>query len=316
MPPTTLSLIQVDTAEGVATIVIRRPEWLNSINPAVIHQLSQALESAIQDSAVQGIVLGGAGKAFVAGADLGFFLRNVEAGDLERIVKFTEAAQHVYNTIDHCPKPVVARLNGIALGGGAELALACDRIVASPRASLGFPETGLGIFPALGGTQRLPRAIGVGLAKWLIFTGKTLSAPDAVKIGLVERIVPDDQLETAARGMALDTRPHAKLASPAEPFKPIERFFASHSADALRTGAADTGGDPMLQHIMRQVANKGPVALRVAERLIEESVRLTLDEGLRRELDHVQEIYATQDAYIGLSSRLRRQIGQPAFAGR
>lgn len=316
MPPTTLSLIKVEQAEGIATITISRPEVLNSLNPAVIHQLHQAFDEVVQDRGVQSIVITGEGKAFVVGADLGFFVRNVEAGDLERIVKFTEAGERLFSAIDRCPKCVVARLNGLALGGGAELALACDRIVASPRAGLGFPETGLGIFPALGGTQRLPRAIGVGLAKWLIFTGKTLSAADAARIGLVDRVVPDEQLEAAACDAARGTHSHARPAALPAEFATIARFFAENRADDLRLGTANTEGNPELERVMHQVASKAPIALEFAETLIEQVSQRTLDEGLQMEIDHVMAIYSTQDAYRGLSSRVRRQIGRPVFEGR
>jgi len=316
MSPTTLSLVKVETAQGVATLTISRPEMLNSINPVVVYQLQQAFDEAVQDQAVRGIVIAGEGKVFVAGADLGFFVRNVESGNLERIVQFTQAGQRLFNVIDRCPKPVVARLNGTALGGGAELALACDWIVASPRAGLGFPETGLGIYPALGGTQRLPRAIGGGLAKWLIFTGKTLSAADAAKIGLVDRVVPEEQLEAEARRMALSPLLDERPATPPAEFAAIARFFADNPADALRTGTANTQGDSTLERTMRQVANKAPIALRVAEKLIDQGSRRTLDEGLRMEIENLVAIYSTQDAYRGLASRVQRQISQPVFEGR
>lgn len=315
MSPTTLSLVKVELDQGIATITISRPEMLNSINPAVVYQLQQGFDEAVQDQAVRGIVITGEGKAFVAGADLGFFVRNVESGDLERIVKFTEAGQRLFNVIDRSPKPVAARLNGVALGGGAELALACDRIVASPRAGLGFPETGLGIYPALGGTQRLPRAIGVGLAKWLVFTGKTLSATDAARIGLVDQVVPEEQLEAAARQAALSPLPSESLVTLPTEFAAIARFFADNRADALRSGTANTQGDPALERIVRQVASKAPIALRVAEKLIEQGSQRTLDEGLQMEVDDLVAIYSTQDAYRGLSSRVQRQISQPVFEG-
>ncbi len=189
-PPASAALpfIKVDVLDGVATIVVNRPDALNVINPVVVHQLQIAIDQAIADPGVRGIVMGGEGKVFVVGADIDFFLRNVEAGDISRIVKFTEAGQQLLNTIDRSSKPVVARVNGLALGAGVEIALACDHVVAAPAANLGFPETGLGIYPSLGGTQRTSRKIGIGLTKWLIFTGNTLSSNDALKIGLIDHI--------------------------------------------------------------------------------------------------------------------------------
>ena len=127
---------------------------MNALNEAVISQLREAFQRAAADPATSGIVIAGAGRSFVAGADIRFFIQNIERGDLDRIVRFTEQCQALLLEIQNCPKPVVARVHGLALGGGVELALACDYIVAAPGASLGFPETGIGIYPGLGGTQR------------------------------------------------------------------------------------------------------------------------------------------------------------------
>jgi enoyl-CoA hydratase/carnithine racemase len=317
MTRTSFSLVKVERAGAVATISIHRPEQLNGVTPAVLHQLQQAFEEVIAEPDVRGIVFGGEGKAFVVGADLGFFLRNVRSGDLTRIVQFTKAGHRLMNTIDACPKPVVARVGGAALGAGVEIALACDFIVASPRAGFGFPETGLGIYPGFGGTQRTPRKIGVGLAKWLILAGKTLSAAEARRVGLVDLVVPHEQLEATARSLAVDG---AALGDPAEPYSPelaaIERLFASNRAEDLRTGRAGTGGQAALARAMKPVAAHGPVALRLAERLIEEGSRQSLAAGLQMEIDHVVEIFSTEDARRGLAFRANRQVGRPEFVGR
>lgn len=311
-----LSLLACDVADGVATITIERPEMLNGLNPAVIHQLHQAVLQAVADPAVRGIVLAGSGKAFVAGADLGFFLRNLDAGDLPRIVKYTEAGHALMNAVDRSPKPVVARLHGLAVGGGLELALACDVRVATAQASFGFPETSLGIYPGFGGTQRAARTVGVGLAKWLIYTGKTIPASDAWRIGLVDRLVPPEELDAACRACALGELGPEKCPARPEEFTALEWFFASQRAEALRTGVAPTDGNPALARAMRLVAAKAPVALRIAEQIIDAGIQESLEAGLQREIDHVVEIFQTQDAYAGLAHRARRQVGQPVFQGR
>src|SRR5205807_9943474 len=113
---------------------------------------------------------------------------NIESGDVARVEKLTGDLQALLLTIENCPKPVVARVHGLALGGGVELALACDYIVATPTATLGFPETGIGIFPGLGGTQRTARRIGPGLTKWLVFTGQIITAAEALAIGLIDAV--------------------------------------------------------------------------------------------------------------------------------
>jgi enoyl-CoA hydratase/3-hydroxyacyl-CoA dehydrogenase len=148
-------LVKLDIVAGVATITINRPEALNNIPPAALHQLQQAFDQASADATVRGIVIGSQGKAFTVGVDIGFFVRNIDAGDIPRIVKFTEAAHALANAIDDCGKPVVARVQGAALGAGTEIALACDVVVASPPACR---ETSLGIYPGMGGTQR-PRKL-------------------------------------------------------------------------------------------------------------------------------------------------------------
>jgi enoyl-CoA hydratase/3-hydroxyacyl-CoA dehydrogenase len=195
-----------------------------------------------------------------------------------------------------------------------ELALACDHIVATPAASLAFPETGIGIYPGLGGTQRTPRRIGGGLARWLVFTGQTVGAEEALAIGLVDRVVPHAQLDAAvaaaiAEGAAGQRKRPASSAKHAK----IEAFFAANDADALREGKADPGDDGDLAKAMKRVAGKAPIALRLAQKLIDEGSRVSLAEGLAMELSHLQEIFETRDAYEGLSTLGKKA---PVFEGR
>jgi enoyl-CoA hydratase/carnithine racemase len=316
MPLTTdHSLLKTDVSDGIATISINRPKMLNGMNFALLHQMYQAVEQAKSDSAVAAIVIAGEGKAFVVGADLDFFIRHVESQELWRIVKFTEAGHRLMNAVDDCPKPVVARVDGVALGAGTELALACDRIVASPLASFGFPETGLGIYPGFGGTQRAVRALGPGLAKWLIYSGKTLSAVEASKIGLVHHLVANDEVDQTARdcargllscGQTVLTQEHANIA----------QIFQQQRVDDLRAAAENAQWSPALRRAVRPVLQKAPCALRLAEHIIDEGSQLPLNQGLQLEIDHVVEIFSTEDALRGLQFRAKRQVGQPSFLGR
>jgi enoyl-CoA hydratase/3-hydroxyacyl-CoA dehydrogenase len=312
---TQLPHVNVEAADGIATITINRPDALNLINPALVHQLRQAFEQAIAAPEVSAIVLGAEGKAFVAGADIDFLISNIESGDIPRIAMYSQAGHELMNLIDHAPKIVVARVNGTALGGGLELALACDTIVAAEGASLGFPETSLGIYPGFGGTQRTPRRVGIGLAKWLLFTAKTISAAEARGIGLVDQVVPLAELDNAALRIARGERASAR--PPLSPERAaIEHFFAANRVEDIRTGAVNTGGDMALGRAVKQVAGRAPVALRLAELLIDEGSAHPLEEALRLEIDHVFEIFATTDAHLGLSFRAKKQLGQPAFSGR
>ena len=177
--PFHFTLVRSQVADGIATLTINRPDAMNALNEAVFAQLEAGFHSAAADSAVRGIVIAGSGKAFVAGADIRYFVRHIEAGTIDAIAEFTRRGQALLRAIETCAKPVVARVHGMALGGGVELALACHAIVATPKASLAFPETGIGIYPGLGGTQRTPRRIGTGLAKWLVLSGQTLGAEEA-----------------------------------------------------------------------------------------------------------------------------------------
>ena len=186
-----LEFLEVEARDSVRIVSINRPQVLNALNTGVITELSHVLSDLGHDPAVRGIVLRGAGeKAFVAGADIAEMQDMTEAQALD----FAETGHAVGEMIAHLPVPVVAAVQGFALGGGCELALACDWIVASPRAKFGQPEVKLGVIPGFGGTQRLLRRIGVARALELCLTGEMIDAQEALRIGLVNRIVESDQL--------------------------------------------------------------------------------------------------------------------------
>jgi enoyl-CoA hydratase/3-hydroxyacyl-CoA dehydrogenase len=312
--PFAFQLVKVEVADGIATLTIQRPDAMNALNEAVVAQLGAAFRAVEADPAVRGIVIAGSGKAFVAGADIRFFIRNIESQRLDRTTQFTKAGQDLLLAFERCPKPVVARLSGLALGGGVELALACHHIVATPRATLAFPETGIGIYPGLGGTQRTPRRVGVGLAKWLVLSGTVISAVEAKAIGLVDRVVAPEALDAAvaeavAAGPVGTRRPRAVP----DEFQPLARFFESHDVEAIRLGRADALGDSRVAAAMRRVASRAPIALRLASELIDQSATVSIEEGLGLELGKVEEIFATKDASAGLSSLGGKP---PVFEGR
>jgi enoyl-CoA hydratase/3-hydroxyacyl-CoA dehydrogenase len=299
---------------GIATITIDRPDTMNALNEAVADQLSDAFRKAATDRLTSGLVIAGAGRSFVAGADIRFFLDHIKANDLDGIAQFTKRAQALLTDIDTCPKPVVARLHGVALGGGVELALACDYIVAAPGTSLGFPETGIGIYPGLGGTQRTTRRIGRGLTKWLVLTGKIIAAEEALAIGLIDRVVSHEDLDaTAAELIALGVPPSRTPSPVPASHAALAAFFEAHDVDEIRLGRAATNGDATLERAMKAVGSNAPIALRIAADLIDRGATVSLAEGLQLELAHLGEIFATHDTLIGLSS-----IGKsrPVFEGR
>ncbi|MEQ2128620.1 short-chain-enoyl-CoA hydratase [Caldanaerobacter subterraneus KAk] len=191
--------IEVKIEKGIATITINRPKALNALNTETLEELENVLEVLQNDDGVKVIVITGAGeKAFVAGADIS------EMKDMSvfEAKKFAELGQKVFRKIELMKKPVIAAVNGYALGGGCELALACDIRIASRNAKFGQPEVGLGIIPGFGGTQRLPRIVGVSKAKELIYTGDMIDAEEALRIGLISKVVEQDKLLEEAYGIA------------------------------------------------------------------------------------------------------------------
>lgn len=188
-----LQTLHFEVREGVAVITIDRPEALNALNAQVLYELGAAFELAQSDLGVRALVVTGSGRAFAAGADIAG-LSGFSDGFSGR--ESALAGQDVMNTLAALPMPTIAAVNGFALGGGLELALAADLRVASRTARLGLPEVGLGLIPGYGGTQRLPRLIGQGRAFDLIFTGRHVAADEALQLGLVNRVV-DDALEGA-----------------------------------------------------------------------------------------------------------------------
>ncbi len=189
------------TKDGaVATIAINRPEVLNAIRYETMLEIQDALDGIAGDDAIRVVVLTGAGdKAFVAGGDISVMAKG--AGYLDVRHTLPEGQQITWN-IEHFRKPVIARINGIALGGGTELALCCDIRVAADTAVMGVPEINLGIIPGYGGTQRLPRVVGVGMAKKLVLSGEHIKAEEAYRIGLVDMLVPKAELDDAVAKLA------------------------------------------------------------------------------------------------------------------
>jgi enoyl-CoA hydratase len=190
--------LQVDVADRIATITINRPDKLNALNDATMAELGEAIEQVRSDGTVAGVVVTGAGRAFVAGADISE-LRSKTGPEIYALAR---RGQEVFRRFETSPKPVIAAVNGFALGGGCELAMACHIRIAAEGAKFGQPEVKLGIIPGYGGTQRLTRLVGRGRALQLLLTGEMVDAGEAYRIGLVNRVVPSgDQAVEAARAM-------------------------------------------------------------------------------------------------------------------
>jgi enoyl-CoA hydratase len=270
-------------ADGIATVVINRPKALNALNSETVAEIGRVFDLAAADSAVKGVILTGAGgKAFVAGADIGeLAAKNAMSGR-----EFVLAGQAALNKIENCPKPVIAAVNGFALGGGCELAMACHMRVAASHAKFGQPEVGLGIIPGFGGTQRLPRLVGKGRALELLLGGGMIDAAEAYRIGLVNCVVaawkkgPDSEELTDDKGRKIYD-------------------------DDLFQGE--------VKRMLKGFLTKGPIALSYALEAVNRGLEGDLEEGLKLEADLFGLLCATQDMKEGLSAFIDKR--EPKFTG-
>jgi len=196
--------------ETIATITLNRPRRLNAINSKMIEEINRVMDDLAADLSIKAIIITGGPDCFCAGADIGEIINinNIDAG-----YEFSRRIQKVFDQINYLPKPVIAAISGLALGGGCEMALACDLRLASEKASFGVPEINIGVIPGAGGTQRLPRILGVCKAKELLFTGERIDARQACQLGMVNRVVPAAELMSETRQLAekLVTKPPLAL---------------------------------------------------------------------------------------------------------
>ena len=292
-----LEFVQLEKSGNNAIIKIARPEDMNALNEEVMKQLSDKFSIAEEDNDTDTIILTGLGKAFVAGADIKFFIQNIKNNTLSNIEDFTKFGQDVYSRIDKSKKKVAAIVNGLALGGGLELALCADVILVLPNALMGFPETGIGIYPGLGGTQRTSKKIGKGLAKYLIYTGKFINARDAKRAGLADAVLEQDELFEILSGNM--TIPASKTAGnlPDEKWQGIGDFFESNTISQILGECVSPGNlSEEEDKLCKVIKRKAPLALKISEKLIDE------EKGCDSELEHLNYIFSTSDALLGLGS--------------
>jgi enoyl-CoA hydratase len=255
-----VSLVDAERDGAVAVVLLNRPEQLNALSDELMDELVSTLEELDRDESVRAIVLGGNDRAFAAGADIGE-LAQASAIDLyyQRRVERWDAIRGLWT-------PLVAAVSGYCLGGGCELALSCDLIVASETAQFGQPETGLGIIPGAGGTQRLTRAVGKAVAMDVILSGRRLNADEALQAGIVARVVAKEAWLDEAKRVA------------------------------------------------RHIAEKGPVATRLAKESVDRAYETTLVAGLEAERRALYLAFASEDAKEGLTAFTEKR--KPEFRGR
>ncbi|HET7148383.1 MAG TPA: enoyl-CoA hydratase-related protein [Candidatus Nitrosopolaris sp.] len=280
-----MKYIHLEPQADIAIIKINRPEALNALNTDVILELSRAIDIVGVDDGIKAVIITGVGeRSFCAGADISYMV-NITPIMAE---KYASAAQDVLNKIEKLEKPVIAAINGFALGGGCELAMVCDIRIASSNAKLGQPEVTIGIPPGWGGTQRLLRIVGPSKAKELIFTGKTLSAEEAEKIGLVNQVIslgPDDALPPdVANGDSVKEKERSTEVSRTLNKKLMEECLA----------------------LAKQITKNSFVAVKTSKILINKGMDADLNTGLRLEIYGWALCFAHEDREKMMSAFLNK----------
>jgi len=306
----TFSYIDTSIEDGIATVTINRPEAMNALNETVVSQLGDALDLVNANDSVHTIVLDGAGKAFVAGADVKFFVDKIRADAIPDIVEFTANGHTVLDKLESSSKTTVALTTGLALGGGLELALSCDYRVGTRRTQFRFPETSIGIYPGLGGSQRPARICGIPAARWAVLAGNFMDASTAADLGLLTHLVDVSGVGACVAELAKNGKPANKYPGhPAQPESAVATFsrslFADENMADLMVGNCPGGFDSEDRNVSRQLkslSRTAPIALSMASALIDESANTNLSEGLQLELDRLTEIFSTADSLEGLSA--------------
>jgi enoyl-CoA hydratase len=225
-----LKYMLIESRDGSAVITINRPDKLNALNADTVNELRTALEQVAQDAAVRVVILTGAGeKSFVAGADIAELAKMTPLSG----IRVSRQGQDTFRFLETMRKPVIAAVNGFALGGGLELALACHFRVASENAKFGLPEVKLGIIPGYGGTVRLPRVVGRGRALEIMLTGEMIDAQEALRIGLVNHVYPQHELLSATEQLAKKIAANGPVAV-ALAMEAVDQGYHGSTEDALR----------------------------------------------------------------------------------
>ncbi len=280
------------------------PDRMNPLGEQTMQQLNSCIDALNNNADIDKIFIFGCGKAFVAGADIKLFLDAIDSDNLERIQLFTEFGQQVFNKISRSTKTTYAYLDGLALGGGFELALACDHRIATHKTVIAFPETGIGIYPGLGGTQRTTRLVGMGAAKYLIATGQFINGDKAYQLGLVDEVItPVFTIEQLAN-YQLD---QAQAGSDEKALAEID--FANFDGELNEQLLSES----KYKLAEKQLRRKAPLAMKMAMNLISAASNVGLEQGLGLELAGLKTVFSSQDAKTGLSSILTGK--KPEFIG-
>ena len=315
--PMQFSLVDVVVEDGVATVRLNRPEAMNALNETLVAQLGAALDELNAREDVSTIILEGAGKAFVAGADVKFFVDKIRADAISDIYDFTAFGHEVLGKLENSDKITIALTTGLALGGGLELALACDYRIGTRRTQFRFPETSIGIYPGLGGTQRTPRICGIEAARFAILAGNFLDAGSAAALGLLTHLVEASDVASTVDELVESGKPTDKYpAAPADSTHPTAAFalafYSNENMATLAAGECPEGfdaADKMVSRQLKSLSRTAPIALALASELLDGAVETgdDLDAGLALELAGLTELFGTADALEGLSALIENR---------
>ena len=308
------TLVDLEVKNRIGHITINRPEAMNALNETVVLQLDQCLDRVRDDNRVEIVILQGAGKTFVAGADISFFIKKIKKGRIEDIVAFTRKGHEVFLKIENFPKPVFVFLDGLSMGGGSELALAAQAVIATKQGSMAFPETGIGIYPGLGGMLRLAKQAGPEIAGYYTFTGDSLKADQLKELGIAASVIDFSDLESEAKKLAAAGLPdkYRKRELP-DSFTPLAALCTRENAKKLLNGEAPEDADPELAaKTVSKVKKKAPLALKYADEIIELQAGAAIEKGVEIELERLADIFSTKDCLEGLTSAGRKK---PEFKG-
>jgi 3-hydroxypropionyl-coenzyme A dehydratase len=308
----TMKYIQLEPREEIAIIRINRPEALNAMNVDVIAELSRTIDIVGVDDGFKALIITGAGdRSFCAGADIGYMI-NIDPIQAE---KYASSAQAVLNKIENLQKPVIAAINGFALGGGCELAMVCDIRIASSNAKLGQPEVTIGIPPGWGGTQRLLRIVGPAKAKELVFTGKMIAADEAERIGLVNKVVsltseeesryaaPSSTAKSTTK-ISTEVKPSnssSKEQQNSEELQKQEKQKANELAKILNIKLMDE-----CFSFAKEITKNSFTAIKTSKMLINKGLDADIDTGLRLEIYGWALCFAHEDRQKMMSSFLNK----------
>ena len=311
--PFEFQVVDLGVRDGIATITINRPEALNALNETVVSQLVKKFDAAEADPAVRAIVFKGAGKAFVAGADIRYFIDNIKKGRIDDTYAFTKKGHEFLLRIEESPKITVAVLDGLSMGGGSELALSCQAIVATPAGSMSFPETAIGIFPGLGGMIRSALQIGADLARYYVFTGATISAQDGFELGIITKLVRPQDLEQTIVEVCLGEKAekYRRREIPAR-FSDLAKACSTENVKALLAGKKPAGvPDKLAEATLKAFSRKAPLALKKADELIDAQQKVSIREAIDLELAELHYMFSTEDALTGLIVCRRQAAAVP-----